>query len=642
MSEGDVMLVTPFYYPPFDIMVSMKLLDESITMITPSIIDFVVEQFGWYFISVSARVKSTKQRGKDETDDEDLRIEIDGQKFPQLTNPEKYLDSPAAFSGGRLHNLLETIYFILRLDAGNHTISLIPDRSALIEGVEIVKLESFPHFRLDLNSQAEKGNNRPFLVLALLGLGLKTIKLAGKVQWRFPDGDDIKLIVNGQVKKNNFSLLHKNWIFTSNLLRRILGRESFEQTFTEDLPLQDLHYLEIWADESPKLDYIELELISEGSGQPTVQAYRSGPKGEDYNRFDQEIRAAVKEWNDFFLVQEYPPSKPLNPNLVKAMVYVESRMGYGTPATGYPAYPDVMQVANPKNPAVHTLNNDGWQDPGTGVIARESEWVNGAIKTVNYQKEANGQTPKQSIYWGVRWLYHKAQVILNQGGRAWLSWEKAVAAYNGGGDPQYQKKVFRIYKEGINPVGIKLWSLGGLFFFPVLAFLVFSFYLNQGKFYITKGAVAGTSDFRFYINVLDGIGMVKFPFSYFYANGLDLSAFYKDQVRILELRSDSPFKKTLAVLGRDIADNEILTILTYGDGHFKILPRLDEYDSFGIRFNGHWISLVNLDNDSTEEVVENFVINYSNAPDQLWKSYYDWDEKTRVYKFQKIEKSVYE
>ena len=431
--------------------------------------EFETDESNWYLVSASARVKSEKQRGKGFTDDEDLRIEIDSQKFPQLNNPKRYLDSPAAFSGGDLHNNRKIVYFILYLTSGKHLISLIPDEGALVDEVEVNKLDSVSTLRLDLEQQAEEANNKPWLTFVLVNLGLRFFTIKATVAWRFPDGDDIKIIVDNKIKKNLLSLLHKNWIFSSNVLRKLFQKEMIEKAFKENLPVQTLHYLEIWADETPILHSVTLNL-EEPCGKEqnreilNIKKYDSGPKGEDYNRFDEAILLAVAEWNRLFLAQKYPPSEPLDPNLVKAMIYIESAMGYyPSPEGYYPSYPDVMQVADERNPAIHTLNNDGWIDPNTGKVAGEYEWKEGKGtegEVVNYYGEANGNTPQKSIRWGVRWLYHKAQFITNDGKRGWYLWNKAVQNYNTAGNIKYEKDVYAVYKQGTDERGqypIRLW-----------------------------------------------------------------------------------------------------------------------------------------------------------------------------------------
>lgn len=425
----------------------MKLLEKPTPVSKSLLLKFSVDNSQWYLITISARVKDEKQLNS--TDDEDLQIEIDGKKFPLLTNKQRYKDSPAAFSGGKSHDKLQTNFYILKLDSTEHAITLISDREALVETVNIEPITTFPRLSLELDQQAEQANDRSWLNFVLIDLPLTSFSVKGKIEWRFPDGDDIKIIVDGKIKKNLFSIRHKNWIFTSNVLSKLFGKETVEEVFTENLPKEKLHYIEIWADERPTAYFIEFNFAT---AVEEIKPYRSGPNGEDYNQYDRDIKDAVNYWNNFFKQQNLPPPEPLDPNLVKAMIHVESRMGYGS-SGGYPAKPDIMQIADPANPAIHTLNNDGWVDPGTGNVAREYEWQNGKLEILDFGGLANARDENQSVYWGVCWLYHKAQVIEKNGGRTWKSWKEAVSDYNGGGDPNYVEKVYKICWQALSPEG---------------------------------------------------------------------------------------------------------------------------------------------------------------------------------------------
>jgi len=435
---------------------------------------FDIGASGWYVLSVTARVRDEKQCGADATDDEDLRVEIDGEKFPKLNNPQRYFDSPAAFSGGQSRNTSKTVYFIGRFRAGQHAISLIPDQGALVDRVDVQNIADPSHVAFDLNQQAEDENNKPWLTFVLMDVGLKSFTVKAQTRWRFPDGDDIKIIVDDNIKKNKSSILHRNWIFASSVIKKFFGSETSEKTFEENLEIQELHYIELWSDKTPTVHTVSFELEAPTEAEPiqaAVKTYNPGPSGQDYNKYDKATRDSVKEWNDEFLSQKYPPQKPLDPNLVKAMIYIETGMGQHEGSNE--PYPDIMQVGDIRNPAIHTLNNDGWIDPTTEKVAREYELnAEGVQEVLDYHGEANADKPEQSIKWGVRWLYHKAQGIAESGERYWRPWNEAVRNYNSEGNVAYEQKVYHLYEDGIDPFGNVLREksdLGGF----VKMFLVF-------------------------------------------------------------------------------------------------------------------------------------------------------------------------
>jgi hypothetical protein len=158
----------------------------------------------------------------------------------------------------------------------------------------------------------------------------------------------------------------------------------------------------------------------------------------------------VNRWNDEFSKKKNPPPLFLDPSLVKAIAYQESRLGYGANTVGYPAHPDIMQVGDDRNPAIHTLRAEkGFE---------EYEWDDARNIPVllKFNERVQINTPRDSIYWGVRWLYHKAQYS-QKGKRNWKTWDEAVENYHKKGDLRYRDAVMKIYRKGIDRQGVKLW-----------------------------------------------------------------------------------------------------------------------------------------------------------------------------------------
>jgi len=203
-----------------------------------------------------------------------------------------------------------------------------------------------------------------------------------------------------------------------------------------------------------------------------IKKYKPGPAGEDYNQYDRNIQYSVDHWNNFFLSQDVPPPKALDPNLVKAMMYVESKCGYYRPKDRYSGWPDVMQVANPANGTIYVLRNvrnpNKPNDDNT-----ENEIVNGKPVPLSYP-EAGADHPEDSIHWGVRWLYHKAQTNIEKKDktykRKWKTWKDAVAVYNSEKiNKLYAEEVFGIYQKGADR-GHRVWSV-----------LLFAFLIGLGS-----------------------------------------------------------------------------------------------------------------------------------------------------------------
>lgn len=199
--------------------------------------------------------------------------------------------------------------------------------------------------------------------------------------------------------------------------------------------------------------------------------YRGVRGDEDYNRYDELIVEVVNYWNKQFSSDASPPKELLDPNLVKAMIYQETRMGYTEDPYGKNADIDIMQTAYSSDPAIPVLRAEVPED--------EFEyWIYKGEKILLNYPEAKVDTPKESIFWGVRWLYHKAHKnILDDNGEwsnGWNSWYETIRKY--GPSQEYQENVWGIYKEGVNKndKGIKLWSFSGWLLVAFL-FSVFNF-----------------------------------------------------------------------------------------------------------------------------------------------------------------------
>ena len=76
-------------------------------------------------------------------------------------------------------------------------------------------------------------------------------------------------------------------------------------------------------------------------------------------------------------------------------------------------------------------------------------------------------TREESIFWGVRWFYHKAGYLQENDGditvpylRQWRSWKEAVEKYNANPDvvEEYIKEVFSVYEKGVDRDGNVLWQ----------------------------------------------------------------------------------------------------------------------------------------------------------------------------------------
>lgn len=226
---------------------------------------------GFHLIILKGRAKSEKQISKSSTDDEELTLEIDGKIFPKLgSNSKQVVDSPAAINGGKSHNLLKIVYFLINLTGKDHKIILKTDNppdTATSESLEVYALDLIDTLTLESKLQAEDGDRREWITFALDNLSLNTFTVVLNLKRRFIDSDDVKVIVNGDIKRNDRNLFRKLWYFIAS----IFTGETQTETFNVNLST-GLHYLEFWADRMPTLEKIILNLGSLPSTKriPTV------------------------------------------------------------------------------------------------------------------------------------------------------------------------------------------------------------------------------------------------------------------------------------------------------------------------------------------------------------------------------------
>ncbi|MBU4369802.1 cell wall hydrolase [Patescibacteria group bacterium] len=210
----------------------------------------------YHLIVIAARVKSEKQLGEYITDDEDLTVKIDNKTFPKL-NSDSIIDSPAAFSGGKLHDLAKTIYFLAFLHGTEHTIILSADEpinTATFESLKIYILKDLKKkFKIKPNIQAEDGDRRPWLTFVLDNFPIKSIKSTITYSRRKQDSDDVKVKINGKIQTSFIpTRKHFFWKFIGSLLSWEFPTKTKTKGFWTWLP-PGLHYIEFDADRMPVL-----------------------------------------------------------------------------------------------------------------------------------------------------------------------------------------------------------------------------------------------------------------------------------------------------------------------------------------------------------------------------------------------------
>lgn len=235
-----------------------------------------------YAISITASCKRKN----------DLRVEIDNQYFreiPPKRNIQKF-DIPPAWNGTKLKGRSQTNIFLLKLKEGEHAIDFIPKRQAKVEKFSYWQIEDPTHIKFNLDQQAKEGDKRPWFTFVLVNLPLKSVEGEVTVNWHYFDGDDIKLIIDNQVEKNPSSKLWRNWIWHATPGQLLSGPKKEQKVVNKDLP-KGIHYIEFWADKTPTLHNVVLNLgnlepdQSESTNTPTVDRPKwTGDFSDDTNQ----------------------------------------------------------------------------------------------------------------------------------------------------------------------------------------------------------------------------------------------------------------------------------------------------------------------------------------------------------------------
>lgn len=209
-----------------------------------------LEKFGLYSISITARCKV----------DEELRVEIGDLKLREIPPTEniQYNKIPPTWNGTELKGLSKTVVFLAPLNQGDN-LNFIPTKGAQIERCSVQQILNLPKISFAFNDQAEDGNGRPWYTFALINLSLHSITADVSIQWHYWDGDNVKLIVDGNVEPNSISKQEKNWIWSASWWPPFFTTKREQKQFVKDLP-QGIHYIEFWADKTPTLHQVIFNL----------------------------------------------------------------------------------------------------------------------------------------------------------------------------------------------------------------------------------------------------------------------------------------------------------------------------------------------------------------------------------------------
>lgn len=174
-------------------------------------------------------------------------------------------DDELAWNGNDLKGFKQTNIFLSHLHPGSQSISFrVQQRPTLLSMMiyEVVNTTN-PNLIEVMPSSVEDGNRRPFIKVVATDVSVQTIAIDATVltgrQHRvfFRDDDDLKVVINGEIVKNDLPKSHTDWYWCGQSQRyqqtnrRILEKEVSGETRST---------IELYADRTPTIHRFELTL----------------------------------------------------------------------------------------------------------------------------------------------------------------------------------------------------------------------------------------------------------------------------------------------------------------------------------------------------------------------------------------------
>ena len=190
----------------------------------------------------------------------DLKVALDGRQLREIPARKnaQYYNIPPAWNGTHLKGISKIVILLTKLTKGDHWLKFIANETAILEKEPELKKIAKPNqaFKVIENLKTEERNRQPWITIALLDLPLNFMDVSVTCEKRRLDSDDVKLIIDGEIQKNEKAKIWgRNWFWQG---RQLKGQTETKR-FYLNLP-QEIHYLEFWADRTPVLDEVKLVL----------------------------------------------------------------------------------------------------------------------------------------------------------------------------------------------------------------------------------------------------------------------------------------------------------------------------------------------------------------------------------------------
>lgn len=162
------------------------------------------------------------------------------------------------WNGNDLKGATQTNIFISAFTEGSYSLSFKSSQTPEVSTLSIFRITSTAvNVAEFLPTPVEDKDRRPLLKLLcldqpLIALTLTASVLPGKVHpWSFFDDDDLKIVINGEVIKNELPKSHTDWFWCG---RAQSNQDTSERTLTEKVDPRSKCLIEIFSDRTPKIE----------------------------------------------------------------------------------------------------------------------------------------------------------------------------------------------------------------------------------------------------------------------------------------------------------------------------------------------------------------------------------------------------
>lgn len=218
--------------------------------------EFSLDEDALYLIEIIASAKSWWQNFKTSRSffkDDDIFLYLDNQELTTSQYTKK--DARSSWNGNELCGLEKTVIIAANLSKGKHIIDLKPDQSPYVKSLAISKVEEKDKITYipTQNNPAQKSEGRPWLSYIILDLFITSLSITAKANKNRGDDDDIKLVINGKIQKNDNKRAHQDWYWCGKVLK------GEDKTFFKDINIKIKQYnLDLYSDETPRMAKIEI------------------------------------------------------------------------------------------------------------------------------------------------------------------------------------------------------------------------------------------------------------------------------------------------------------------------------------------------------------------------------------------------